>query len=71
MNRRKADHPVAAKRKAAGLSGAELARKTGLTPSQICDIEKGRNQQPGIHVALRIADALGVDVRELFPQKAA
>ena len=71
MARKKAPHPVALKRKALGLSGAAAARAFGITPSHLRDIETGRVEQPRVDLALRIADVLGADVRELFPRKAA
>ena len=60
-------NPVRARRKAKGLKGVELARLAGLTPSHLCDIEAGRIPLPRIDFALSIADVLGADVRDLFP----
>jgi transcriptional regulator with XRE-family HTH domain len=54
------------RRKELGLSGAELARRVGITPAHLHDIESGRITAPGVHVALRLAETLSVDIRELF-----
>ena len=69
MARKKAPHPVTLRRKALGLSGSAAARAFGITPSHLRDIETGRVSQPRIDLALRIADALGADVRDLFPSR--
>lgn len=62
--------PIQKKRRARSLSGYALAKRAGTTPSHIARIERGESR-PSIDLALRIADALGCDVRELFPSKAA
>lgn len=58
-----------AKRIAAGVAGAELARLTGISKSDICRIERGhRRPHPGWR--RRIAAALRVSEAELFPEDA-
>lgn len=47
-----------------GWSKAELARKSGLVPSTIAKIEQGSNVSP--KAAKKIADALRVDISEIF-----
>lgn len=47
-------------------SEEQLARKSGVSKSTICRLENSENVNPTIEVAFRIADALKVDVRELF-----
>lgn len=49
----------------AGLTQAELARRAGLSRCAYTNIEKGR-KYPSLVTALRIADALGERVEELF-----
>lgn len=44
-----------------GLSGAGLARKTGLAQSHMWNIETGR-RDPSPEAAKKIADALGVSI---------
>jgi transcriptional regulator with XRE-family HTH domain len=53
-----------------GISAYALAKAVGTTPSHISRIERGE-ASPAVDLALRIADALGCDVRDLFaPAKA-
>jgi transcriptional regulator with XRE-family HTH domain len=70
MARKKSPHPITLRRKALGLSGAAAAKAVGITPSHLRDIETGRVSQPRVDLALRIADVLGVDIRELFRRAA-
>lgn len=62
--------PILKRRQARSLSGYALARAVGTTPSHIARIERGESC-PNVELAIRIADALGADVRELFPRRAA
>lgn len=55
---------------ARGISQYRLARVAKTTASHIARIETGACV-PGIDLAIRIADALGADVRDLFGSKAA
>jgi len=52
-------------RKAIGLKQVELARKTNLKPSTICDFEAGRSK-PSADSLKKIAEALGVSVDSLL-----
>nr|DAU92149.1 MAG TPA: putative transcriptional regulator [Bacteriophage sp.] len=49
-----------------GWSEERLARESGVSKSTICRLENQKDVNPTIDVAFRIADALKVDVRELF-----
>jgi len=53
-------------RRLAGLSQAALARKAGIDQSVLCKLETGVRKRPSYEVALRLADALGIQPRELF-----
>lgn len=46
-------------REEAGFSQSELARRTGMTPSYICDLERGR-RKPNLGTLAPLAAALGV-----------
>lgn len=50
-----------------GLSQSQLAALTGLTKGYISQIEKGR--EPRYIVKLKLAKALGVEIREIFLPK--
>ena len=56
---------VGRRRAQRGMSAYALAKTVGTTPSHIGRIERGE-ASPAIDLALRIADALGCDVRDLF-----
>lgn len=47
-------------------SEAQLARYADVSRSVICKLENGKTKHPSLEVAFKIADALDVDVRELF-----
>lgn len=49
-----------------GWSEMQLAKRAGVSRSTICQLENGKNQNPTVDIAFKIADALEVDVRELF-----
>ena len=49
-----------------GWSEKMLARKAGVSRSTICQLENGKNKNPSVDIAFRVADALEVDVRILF-----
>ena len=57
--------PITSRRLAKGLSIYRLAKTAGTSPTNLANIEAG--QEPGVRLALRIADALEADVRALFP----
>ena len=51
------------------ISGAELARRAKLSPSDLSKLEKGQRQSfPGWRA--RIASALGLPETDLFPEEA-
>ena len=65
---------VAARREAAGLSQAALARMVGIQQSHLRKIERGEVEAPSIHLAVAITAALGAnvgDIPDLFGTKAA
>lgn len=68
--KKKTGTPVGRARLTAGLSGYALAKLVGTTPSHMARIEKGECR-PSVDLALRIADALKSDVRDLFRGRAA
>ncbi|HUU96176.1 MAG TPA: helix-turn-helix transcriptional regulator [Phycisphaerae bacterium] len=57
---------IAAARKAAGLTQAQLGKKLGLPQSQISRIERNPDRTT-VRTLKRIARALKVDVRALLP----
>ena len=61
----RAPMPIEKARQAKGISGYALARTVGTTPTHIARVERGESR-PSVDLAIRIADALGCDVRELF-----
>ncbi|CAM3923526.1 helix-turn-helix domain-containing protein [Tsukamurella strandjordii] len=56
---------VRARRLSAGLTLDALAERVGVTKSYLSKVERGRST-PSIAIALRIAEALGVDAAEIF-----
>lgn len=62
---------IKAARKAAQLSQAELARRVGVTPSAVSQLETGLTHDPKPDHLLRYAQALRLDVSELITGKAA
>ncbi|SDG46997.1 helix-turn-helix domain-containing protein [Desulfosporosinus hippei] len=58
---------IAKIRKERGWTQKELAEATGLSRSRIAAIEEGGH--PGIKTMAMIADALGVEVKELYKKK--
>lgn len=53
------------KREELGLSQKELAEKSGITQSFLCDIEQGRSK-PSIDVAIKLAKVLKVKDIKFF-----
>lgn len=51
-----------------GMTQKELADKLGVTPQNISQYERGL-KKPKIETVQKMADALGVDVSEIIPQK--
>ena len=60
-------HPTASRdaRLAAGLTQAELARRLGVAPARISDIEAGRNPDPRVQLVERVAAALDVSIEAI------
>lgn len=72
MKRRpQAKHPITTRREALKLSGYRLAMRAGISPQHLHAIEHGQIQMPRVDVAMKIADALGAKVADLFPEVAA
>ncbi len=55
-------------REAKGLTQAELAKKSGMSVRVLQNLEQGVRDinKASVETVLRIADALGVDVREIL-----
>src|SRR5215218_9114950 len=60
---------VRRQREELGLTGAQLAARASLAPSAVSQIETGRRNPSSMSV-MKLADALGVEVGELDPNKA-
>jgi transcriptional regulator with XRE-family HTH domain len=60
---------VRRQREELGLTGAQLAARAGLAPSAVSQIETGKRSPSSISV-MKLADALGVEVGQLYPKKA-
>ena len=60
-------HNIKKHREAAGLTKQQLADKSGITMNYVAKIES-KKMQRGCTIVIvgRIADALGIDIRELF-----
>jgi transcriptional regulator with XRE-family HTH domain len=58
---------VRRRREDLGLTGAQLAARAGMAPSAISQIETGK-RMPSFTSVIKLADALGVSVGELFPK---
>jgi transcriptional regulator with XRE-family HTH domain len=58
------------RREEAGLSGAELARRTDLSRAYLSEIETGKAQRPSGQVLFRIASELGTTVADLLGKEA-
>jgi transcriptional regulator with XRE-family HTH domain len=50
-----------------GISQMELSLRSNMSQSFIANIEKGK-KQPSVLTLLRIADALGVNAQDFFPE---
>jgi len=63
-----ASHPDSAlrvARKRRGWTQAELAHHAGCHKITVCKLESGKTQ-PGLHTAIKLAEALGVRVESLW-----
>lgn len=56
---------VAVQRKKQGLTQIELGEKVGVTRRTIISLEKG-NYTPSLLLALKIANALTIDINKIF-----
>jgi transcriptional regulator with XRE-family HTH domain len=56
------------RRQAAGLTLEELAKRVGLAYPTVQALESGRGRGFSVASKRKIADALGADVLELFPE---
>jgi transcriptional regulator with XRE-family HTH domain len=56
-------------REKGGLSQSELARRMGVRPSYVCDLESGRRVGFWSGTLLRVSRALGVAPAVLVPKK--
>jgi len=54
------------KREAAGLSQAELSRRSGVKQSVISDIENGHTKSPRVETLMALAAALGFNWTEFY-----
>lgn len=63
-------NPIVAIRKERGLTAFELARRAGMSPAHLCDVEKGRTPLHRVRVdfALALAEELDVPPGDLFPR---
>src|SRR5215210_5184414 len=50
-----------------GLTGAQLAERASMAPSAVSQIETGK-RSPSSDSVIKLADALGVNVGDLFPK---
>jgi len=57
-------HPLAAWRRAAGLTQGALAERAGLRLSTVCDIERGKID-PRLSTLRALADALGTGIEDI------
>lgn len=57
---------IVALRKAKGWSGGELARRSGITPPSLWELEHQVTKKPKADTLMRIAAALGVPLREIL-----
>ena len=67
MNERILGENIRACRLRAGLTLADLAKRSDLTKGALSKIEKGRSSSP-ISTLMRIADALGVAIADFFAE---
>ena len=60
---------VRRRREELGLTGAQLAARAGMAPSAVSQIETGK-RIPSSASVIKLAEALGVEVGDLYPKKA-
>jgi DNA-binding XRE family transcriptional regulator len=61
-----ARHRVREQRDRAGLTQADLAQRAGLTRRTVITIEADPEYRPRMDVAIRLAEALGLEFAELW-----
>lgn len=54
-----------------GLKRKEIAEQSGVSEATISRLLSGDVRTPGVDVAIKLADTLGADVKELFSEAAA
>lgn len=59
--------PLSVHRFAAGLSRQELADRAAISRTGLINLERGESR-PRLDTARALADALGVEVEEIFPR---
>jgi transcriptional regulator with XRE-family HTH domain len=59
---------VRRRREELGLTGAQLAAKSGMAPSAVSQIETGK-RNPSSTSVIKLAQALGIDAGALFPKE--
>jgi transcriptional regulator with XRE-family HTH domain len=60
---------VRRRREELGLTGAQLAERSELSPGAISQIENGK-RIPSSTTVMKLAEGLGIEVGELYPKKA-
>lgn len=63
--RQELENRIRENRERLGITQHELAEQSGVPRSTIAEIEEGI-RTPGVDVAIKLADALGVQVEDLF-----
>ena len=61
---------VRRRREGLGLTGAQLAARAGMAPSAVSQIETGK-RIPSSASVIKLAEALGVEVGDLYPKNLA
>ena len=61
------ESPVRVWRQLRGLTGTELARRAGVVPSAVSNIETGGRRAGSVRTLRKLAKVLEVDVDELLP----
>lgn len=51
-----------------GLTQTQLGKLAGINQANISRMESGKNDDPTVESAGRIAEALGIDIRELYKE---
>lgn len=59
---------IASARHLLGVTQVEMARTTGLTQSQLSDLERARYVNTRLQIAHRLADYFGCAIEDIFPR---